>query len=515
MASKTVGLLAAFLCFGAVGLLKRRRRSLRALPSPPSDPIIGHLRYMPDIDTRDTVFYEWAQKYGDVFVLHVLGKPIVVINSEKAAIEIMEKRSATYGDRPPIPMLERCGWKDGLIIARYGQNWTAQRKMVQQPLAKATIPEYGGIQEEAVNLLLHGLSEQPQNYYRLLRRYNASVLLDVIYGHRISSFEDEYYKLAESIDVLHPSVNPTLMDASPYFAYLPSWFPGAWFVNYIKETRPIVLHMMNMPMRRVWEEMIAGKIAQPSFTSERLEAASVDGKISARDWWEIEMTSSQLFVGQCGLGLANDASFQTLQWFIAAMLLNPDVQAKAQNEIDEVVGRDRLPTFADRDALLYVQCVMQEVLRHHIILPLGLPHRSMSEDIYEGMRIPKGATILVNARSITWDENLFHEPRTFKPERFLPKPAGVGETFPVNSVFGWGRRICPGRHLADANAWLAIARILSVFTITAANDQTGNPIKPNIEWSTGMVRYPKPFAFDLLPRDDRAVQLIKSSSLCD
>lgn len=49
-----------------------------------------------------------------------------------------------------------------------------------------------------------------------LNRYNASVLLAVIYGHRISSFEDEYYKLAESIDVLHPSVNPTLMDASPY-----------------------------------------------------------------------------------------------------------------------------------------------------------------------------------------------------------------------------------------------------------------------------------------------------------
>lgn len=46
------------------------------------------------------------------------------------------------------------------------------------------------------------------------------------------------------------------------------------------------------------------------------------------------------------------------------MLLNPDVQAKAQNEIDEVVGRDRLPTFADRDALPYVQCVMQEVLRY-------------------------------------------------------------------------------------------------------------------------------------------------------
>ena len=79
---------------------------------------------MPGPNSRDTVFHEWGRKYGthglicytklyswvstgDVFILHVLGKPIVIINSEKAAVELMEKRSAIYSDRPRAPILEK------------------------------------------------------------------------------------------------------------------------------------------------------------------------------------------------------------------------------------------------------------------------------------------------------------------------------------------------------------------------------------------------------------------------
>ncbi|KAI0755469.1 cytochrome P450 [Irpex lacteus] len=383
-----------------------KRSSVPPLPSPPGDPILGHLRYMPDPNHSDTVYQEWGRKYGDVFMLNVLGKNIVVINSEKAAIELMEKRSAIYSDRPPMPILER-------------------------------------------------------------------YLNDVVHGHRIRSWDDEYLKLAEDIDLLHATVNPSLMDISPYFEYLPPWFPGAWHVRYIKEARPILQNIIRWPVKRAWEELLAGRVSEPSFTTTSLEAASVDGKISDYDRWAIEMASSMILVG----GI--DTSLQTLQWFIACMLLNPDAQAKAQREIDEVVGRDRLPNFADRDSLPYVQ--------YSLIAPLGIPHRSTAEDIYEGMRIPKGAIIIVNSRGINWDEKLFHEPHLFKPERFLPKPAGAGETFPESGVFGWGRRMCPGRHLADANIWLAIASILSVFRISNAKDTDGNPIKPDIEHETGLI----------------------------
>ncbi|KAI0092639.1 cytochrome P450 [Irpex rosettiformis] len=502
-------LLALLLCAGTYWALTKKQRRTPSLPSPPGDPVLGHLRYMPSLNERDIIFHEWGRKYGDVFVMNILGKSIIVINSEKAANEIMEKRSAIYSDRPPIPLLERCGWKDGLVIAGYGPLWAAQRKMMQRPMSKATIMEYRDIQEREADLLMLGLLEQPQEYFKLLRRFTAGTLMAIIYGHRIRSLDDKHYKLAEDIDSLHPSVYPSLLDISPYFAYLPSWFPGAWFVDYIKETRPILLNMIRMPLERAWQEVLSDSVTMPSYASNHLRAASKDGKISEQDWWTIGMSSSQLITG----GI--DTSFQTLQWFIVCILLHPEVQVKAQCQIDEMVGRDRLPHFTDKDALPYVQCVVHEVMRWLPVVPLGIPHKSTSEDVYEGMRIPKGAIVMVNSRSLTWDENVFHEPRQFKPERFLPQPEGAGETFPANSVFGWGRRICPGRHLAEATIWLAIARILAVFTISKAKDANGNTIDPDIKWDTGLVRHPEPFLFDIVPRDDKASEFIKNLNLHD
>ena len=84
--------------------------------------------------------------------------------------------------------------------------------------------------------------------------------------------------------------------------------------------------------------------------------------------------------------------------FIACMLVNPEVQRRGQAEIDRVVGQDRLPDFTDRDSLPYVECIMQEAMRWHPVLPLGVPHMTVTEDVYRGMYIPKGATILANAK---------------------------------------------------------------------------------------------------------------------
>lgn len=82
--------------------------------------------------------------------------------------------------------------------------------------------------------------------------------------------------------------------------------------------------------------------------------------------------------------------------FFLAMTLHPEVQRKAHEEIDRVVGRDRLPTFADRDSLPYVEAVFKESFRWHALTPLGLPHVTTADDVCEGYLIPKGAIILPN-----------------------------------------------------------------------------------------------------------------------
>lgn len=78
------------------------------------------------------------------------------------------------------------------------------------------------------------------------------------------------------------------------------------------------------------------------------------------------------------------------------MTLHPEVQRRAQEEIDRVVGTDRLPAFDDRAGLPYVEAVVQEVYRTHPIAPMGLPHVTTADDVYGGYLIPRGAIIIPN-----------------------------------------------------------------------------------------------------------------------
>lgn len=129
--------------------------------------------------------------------------------------------------------------------------------------------------------------------------------------------------------------------------------------------------------------------------------------------------------------------------FVLYLMQNPDVQRKAQEEIDRVVGRDRLPTWEDTRKLSYVRLVLQETYRMNPLSPLGIPHASIKDDIYDGMFIPKGTIVYQNVWAMTHDPAVYAEPFRFRPERYLPREeGGNGEPFPVGN-FGFGRRYVP------------------------------------------------------------------------
>lgn len=123
------------------------------------------------------------------------------------------------------------------------------------------------------------------------------------------------------------------------------------------------------------------------------------------------------------------------------MTLNPSAQRQAQNEIDSVVGQDRLPSIEDRGNLPYVSALIKEVLRCGPPAPLGIPHRVTKDDTYLGYSIPSDAILIANIWGIMHDAEMYPDPMKFSPERFLsqkPQPD------PRKYVFGFGRRVCPG-----------------------------------------------------------------------
>ncbi|EJC99756.1 cytochrome P450 [Fomitiporia mediterranea MF3/22] len=160
------------------------------------------------------------------------------------------------------------------------------------------------------------------------------------------------------------------------------------------------------------------------------------------------------------------------------MLLQPHIAKKAQVELDKVIGNKRLPALQDRDALPYIDCIMKECLRWRPPAPLGLPHRATQSGELKGRHIPKGSVVIANIWHMTHSERNYSHPDDFDPDRFM----GVHpEMEPSAAVFGFGRRICPGRVFAEASLWLVIANILAVFDISPAADDQGNEILPQVD----------------------------------
>ncbi|TFY68452.1 hypothetical protein EVJ58_g996 [Rhodofomes roseus] len=172
------------------------------------------------------------------------------------------------------------------------------------------------------------------------------------------------------------------------------------------------------------------------------------------------------------------------------MVLHPEVYTKLQNEVDRVVGKDRLPSLEDRPDLTYVDCVLKETYRWNPPLPLGLPHYITEDDTYEGYHLPKDTTVLANL-SICREKDMWpgDELDVFRPERFLDLDAEEAKAMdPRQVVFGYGRRLCPGRLFADETLFLVISNMAATLDIRKARDVGGREITPQVSFHPALVR---------------------------
>ncbi|KZT33273.1 cytochrome P450, partial [Sistotremastrum suecicum HHB10207 ss-3] len=153
-----------------------------------------------------------------------------------------------------------------------------------------------------------------------------------------------------------------------------------------------------------------------------------------------------------------------------------------------------IPNLEDRGSLDFVDAILMEIQRWRPVVPGGIAHRSREDDIYKGIFIPKGTMIIPNTIGILYNREEFPEPEVFNPYRFLTSKGNEytlrkGVHNPLDTAFGYGPRICPGRHFATSWLWLAIATILTVFDISPEVDAAGNDILPDLEYVPVVVRY--------------------------
>ncbi|KAL5341444.1 cytochrome P450 [Aspergillus crustosus] len=291
------------------------------------------------------------------------------------------------------------------------------------------------------------------------------------------------------------------VDIIPALAHIPENFPGATFKKTARKWRKSIEDTAYIPYNFVRRQITAGK-NKPSYVSKLLDQVKAEnnGTLEPEDESAIIWTAASLY------GAASDTIVITLTSFTLAMLKFPDVQRKAQEEIDRVVGTDRLPTFEDRDNLPYINALVKESLRWWPFAPMSFPHTATEDIAYNGYHIPKNALLLPAVWWFLHDPEVYADPESFEPARFLgPR----NEPDPSPDAFGYGRRICPGRFFADASLYLSIVQSLAVFNLSKILDGDGREVEIDAKPKPGVLTYPTDFGFRVETRSQRHVALIR------
>ncbi|KAJ6579965.1 cytochrome P450 [Mycena vulgaris] len=486
---------------------KRNRSKLPLPPGPPKLPLVGNLFDMPSERQWET-YSKWSRECNsDIIHVDAGGTSIVVLSSMEAIRELFERRSSLYSDRPRLPMLnELMGWDFAI-----GDNWRSHRKIFHEAFNVGAAKHFYSQERAAAHGLLRRLLQDPHNVTGHLRNMAGALVMDVTYGIDVHRSNYPYIELAqEAMEGLATASLPGrfLVDTIPALKYVPGWFPGAQFQRQAKQWKKAARELLEIPFAQTKRDIATGN-AVPSFTSRSLGTLH-DAKNEEKGAKEtiIQATAANMYAA------GTDTTASALGTFILAMLTNPEAQKKAQAELDSVLGADHLPDFTDEPSLPYVCAVLKEVLRWRNALPIAVPHYLQVEDEYRGYRIPANTIVIGSTWAILHDEVMYPDPHTFKPERFLLNgKLNPDVRDPETVAFGFGRRICPGRHMAASSLWITIASLLATFDIQKAVDEYGKEIEPSHEYFPGLISGPLPFECSITPRSRQAEESIRATSV--
>jgi len=442
---------------------------------------------------------------------HTFGQVIVVLNTANAAKDLLEKRSAIYSDRSVLPIHEMMGWDWILTFARSDDHlWRQGRRMLEGGLRPGATISYRSTIQARTHVFLSRLLETPHQWESHIDLFQGELILAVTYGYEVHRSDDRMVNAAKrlnqfGIEMALPGA--LLINSIPLLRHIPEWLPWFSYKPLARVGRELGNQVLHPPVRFVKESMLNGT-ARLSLALENLQ------ELETLNLSRLEGDrAEEVIAGVLGsiYSAGTDTTAGVMKSFFLAMLLHPDTQRKSQEELDSVIGRDRLPTFEDRPRLPFVDAVCKETLRWCPLAPLSVPHAVTQDDVYEGFFIPKGAVVIPNTWAILHDPATYPEPDMFNPERFLNTDGSLRDDPTLISVFGYGKRICPGRHVADATLFMSITSLLSVFNIKKGRG--GWDKLSSYTFTGALANYPNPFPCSFVPRDGRAQELILAHTM--
>ncbi|KKY33383.1 putative cytochrome p450 [Diaporthe ampelina] len=416
---------------------------------------------------------KWAKRFGSLYSIWLGNQLFVIVSSPQIAKDLMVTHGAVFSSRKEMFIKSQTVFAGrGITATPYNDRWRKHRRIAS-----------GWLSQKAVDQYTHVLDREATDM--IVALYEAS---------------------GGGKNLVNPQPNCTgpmsnLVDFIPLLQYLPSPI----------RTRGRKLHkdlvftyggLINDIDRRIQR----GEDVPESLAKTMLQVRDAE----QLDHLDMAITASAFMIG----GVETTASI--MQWFSALIPAYPDIQKRAQEELDKVVGRDRLPNVQDEANLPYIHAIVKEVERCHNPFWLGTPHVASEDFTYKGKFIPKDTVVVLNTWTMHHDEDRHHNPMSFNPDRYTGDPLTSAQSSNLTDpcqrdhwMFGAGRRICPAMIVAEREIWLAVSRLIWAFTLEQV---PGHPIDLR-EYDGLSGRSPVPFHIRLVPRHDSVKRVLDAAQV--
>ncbi|KAL3887163.1 hypothetical protein ACJMK2_027113 [Sinanodonta woodiana] len=473
-----------FLVFLMVYYITKLPTDIPPFPKPVL-PIFGNLLSLVNKDVLE-YFRKLRNEYGDMYSFYMGSQLMIVINGYSAIKEALIQNGRFFSDRPKNFQTETLAENSGIIFTS-GAKWKEQRRFAVNALQEFGFgrPSFEqNILEEAQELvkIFEEQNGQPFQPKSIVNTCVANVISQIVFGKRFKHTDANFTDFLDRLDIAATFLGnaSVLVNCFPFLQY----FPGD----------PLKMRLLKKLSEniRMWYE------------SRVHEHKNTYKKGTARDFIDLFLaeaiarqetnkpftfTDVQLCNSLADLfGGGTETTATSLRWILLQFLHFPEIQNKCFKEIDQVVGRERLPQLKDKEHLSYLEATIMEILRVYPVAPLAVPHAVSKEIIFRGYRIPQGTTVLVNLDSVLRDPSIFGDPDVFRPERFLDADGHI--TKPQEHIpFSMGRRVCIGESVARMELFLFLATLVQKFEfLPVEGDQL-----PTRKGILGLTYSPVPF----------------------
>ncbi|ESQ48993.1 hypothetical protein EUTSA_v10022031mg [Eutrema salsugineum] len=436
-------------------------------PGPPGWPVIGNLCQFARSGKQ---FFEYVEElidiYGPIFTLRLGSRTMIIISDASLAHEALIERGAQFATRPIETPTRKIFSSSEITVhsAMYGPVWRSlRRNMVQNMLSSNRLKEFGSARKSAMDKLIERIKSEAKDNKGLVwvlrnSRFAAfCVLLDMCFG--VEMEEESIEKMDQMMTAILYAVDPKLHD------YLPILTPfNAGGRNRALELRrelvEFVVRFIEKRKKAIWNPEGSDETASSfSYLDTLFDLRVVEGSETTPSDEDLVTLCSEF------LNAGTDTTGAAIEWGIAELIANPEIQSRLYDEIKSTVG-DRAVEEKDVDKMVFLQAVVKELLRRHPPTYFTLSHGVTEPTTLSGYNIPVGVNIEFYLPGISEDPKIWSDPKKFDPDRFVSgrEDADITGVAGVKMMpFGVGRRICPGMGMATVHVNLMIARMVQEF----------------------------------------------------